>query len=580
MTDFDDDPELIGTQAAIRAAVVGCDDERAEELARTLQGPDESVEQAVVGALDKLRYEHGTRQRFIGGLIRWLRRAARDDQTWALGRIGVHWWPQLSLDSYDGDTQDRTDEREIDADEAERCREIAAARGHRGAAFWHGTLDSLLTAYGDGQPDEFLTADNLRAAQLRIARRYADLNDPEADEWFRRAVDAPRWEDEDILSASWVEAVSEYGLWAHSHGDRALCEQLSARVIDNVILEGQRDRSIMDSDAHKPYRDSYQLAAGNEAARWKTMVHLLADHDLTPEAQLELLRVLSTNHYLRQWDNGLSGRIWRARHGAFGDERAVEAALWDLTGWLLADAVPRLLRIVGCDVVADRIVSAVSTIDFSVDAAWAPDLGTRRRNELRQKLRSVGAPLDEIETAKYDAMTAFRTPPLAEFLTDVFDPEASSQWIEWRNRAEITRAESRIPWMPWTPWARGGGCLRDVGLGPAVSSYEIGLQGRSFTSDTPLIRGSDAWLAGYLADIRPEPDGWRRVLSWVSIWDGLSPMVTEYFDAAAGYVGARRYGPNSDPLMTAAFDEWEADVRAGVSRRVSAIVAAATAGGS
>lgn len=561
-------PEDLDSLREIRDAVVAGHDDRAEHLAARLN-PTDSVERTVVAAMDRVRYERGTYRRFTGGLIRWLRRAARDDQTWAIGRIGVEWWPQLSLASRGNDRDDVTTEPEIEQEEAERCLAIAAERGHRQAAFRHGTLESLLAAYGDGSPDELIDAEDLRSIQARIAFHYAESDDASAVSWFRRAVASPRWEDDDG-QATWLGAVGAYARWAHAHGDVDLCDQLSARVVDDAVVEGAADRCALAGDAHKPYRNRYQLAASNEAARWKTMEHLLLEHELTPDMGLELLRLLSRNHYFRRDDRELAAAVWVRRYGPIRDAPVVESRAWELIGWLLTDVVPSVLRTFGCDEHANRVEDVSGTLDLSIHGFWEPNVDdSDRMRQLGERYWGIGEPLDEVATAEYEAFTSYHRHPLDGFIDEIVDPERASGWRAVQDSASTVDGHLRHNLL------RFKHPVQSVGLDSVASAFESGLRPWVSEREYRLLGGSDAWLAMWLATSTPEPDGWRRSLTWCNTWDRISPMIAEYITTAAVLVAGRRFGADTDPHLVAAFDEMQTKAEEGIRRRVASLMEAA-----
>ncbi len=565
----DEDPVLIDTLRAIRDAVVAGDDARAEQLAAALD-PSGSVERAVVTALDRVRYEYGTYRRFTGGLIRWLRRAAGDSQTWALGRIGVEAWPELSLGGRSAYPGDVTAEPEIDAEEAARCLAIAAARGHRRAAFRLGTLESLLTAYGDGAPDELVDPGDLRSIEARIAVQLADADDPRAGVWFRRAIASPRWEDKDG-EATWLWALSHYGVWAHKRGDVELCAQISGRVIDDAVLEGHSDRLAMFADAHKPYRYAYSLAHSNESVRWRTMEHVLTEHDMSPDAGVELLRFLSRNHFFRPEERDLAAAVWTRRYGAIKDPGAVESQAWELIGWLLVEVVPSVLRVVGCDEHAANIQDRLVSIDFSANGFWKPTLDdSDRARELWDRYWGVGEPLDDLETDEYWAFTS-PSPghPLDKLIDELIDPLRAVGW-----RAVESAAAAAEPGRRHNLRRRRRPVER-VGLERKVSRFEIGLRPWPSVGDDRLLAGSDVWLAMWLATTTPPPDGWTRSLHWHQIWDYISPFVRDYLETAAALVSGGRPADSVDRDLMNAYDAVEEAIADGLHQRVTRILGAA-----
>lgn len=562
------EPEQLQVLRAIRDAVVAVDDGRAEQLATRLMAT-ESLERVVVQAMDRVGYEHGTYRRFTGGLIRWLRRAARDDQTWALARIGVEWWPQLALGSARSERDDVTTESKIEQEEADRCLAVAAGRGHRRAAFKCGTLDSLLTAYGDGTPDDLVDASDLRSIEARIAAIYAADGDPNATLWFRRATTSPRWEEDDG-GASWLAAVGNYARWAHGREEMELCEQLSARVIDDAVIKSAADRGAMAADAHKKYRDSYQVAISNESARWLAMEHLLTQHDLTPDTDVELLRLLSRNHFFRTEARELVAAVWTRQRGDIRQSALVESCAWEFLGWLVTSVVPDLLRAIRFDREADRIQTASAGIDFSINGMWQPKADEARWSELRNRYRGFREPpLDELETAEFEALNSYERHPLDRFLDSQLDPWQSKEWLALRKRLSASGIGP-------PGWLHRNRSLADIGLDAAESTYEIGLRISDFESSDRLLSGSDTWLAVWLATTTPEPDGWTRSLAWSGTWDRVSPMIAEYVTTATKFVDSQRYGVAIDSSLVAAFDRWRADVESGVRERIVGILHAAT----
>lgn len=559
-------PGRLETLTAIRDAVVAGDDVRAAHLAVPFTNAD-SVERVVVSAMDRVRYEQGTDRRFTGGLIRWLRRAARDDQTWAHARIGLEWWPDLDLNLKGHSPDDVTDEPEIEHEESTRCLEIAAARGHRRAAFRHGTLESLITAYGDGTPDHEITAEELRSVEARIARHLAASGDADAGRWFRRAIAYPRWEDADG-DETWLSAMSGYALWVHGRGDIELCEQLSARLIDDVVQHAVFDRRLIDGDAHKRYRDSYQLATGNEAVRMSAMEHLLTGHDLSPEMALELLRLVTRNHYFRVESRPLVARVWEGRYGPVADTAAVEDRAWAFIGWLLAEVVPMVLRLVGCTDHADHVERKSADIDFSAEGFRGPDVDRNGHiRELRRRQRGDGTPLDAAESAELEDFILCRVPRFYEFVSSVIRPGTAPGWQEANDRAESADEGMRkiLSWWQATPW--------ETGLGATESSFETGF--RQIVSDHRfrLLSGSDAWLAMWLATTAPVPAGWQRTATWSDSWDLISPMIAEYLELAARISAGREASGNAE--VAGMFAAAESAINEGARRHVDGILAAA-----
>ncbi|WP_071288544.1 hypothetical protein [Mycolicibacterium llatzerense] len=550
-------PATADTLRAIRDAVVADDDARAEELAKPFAGTD-SVEHVVVSAMDRVRYERGTYRRFTGGLIRWLRRATREDQTWALARIGLEWWPKLSLESRQRNPDDVTDEPAIEQEEATRCLTIAAARGHRRAALWHGTLESLITAYADGTPDHEITAEELRSVEARIARHLAEVGDADAAFWFRRAVASPRWEDEDG-DETWLSAMSGYALWVHGCGDVELCEQISTRVIDDAVLEGGSDRCAIVADAHKPYRNSYQLAAGNEAVRMSTMTHVLTDHDLSPTIALDLLRLASRNHCFQVESRPMAAAAWDRRYGPIRDAPAVESLAWAMIGWLVADVVPTVLRLLDCAEHADRVQAESATVDFSANGFWEPTADNHEHiTALAERYWGWGEPLDAVEEAEFRAHTEYHDHPFDTFIEEQVAPERVRGWGAVKERLSQVDARIRRDTRRWR------NLVQAVGLGPTASSFEVGLRPYVSEDRDRLLGGSDAWLAMWLSTTTPTPEGWRRSVSWCAAWDKISPMVDDYLDAGA--ILAR--GQSDLASVQAAISD-------GVQRHVEGVLAAA-----
>ncbi|ABM16715.1 hypothetical protein Mvan_5957 [Mycolicibacterium vanbaalenii PYR-1] len=569
---LDDDSESVRMAAwrAIRDAVVAGDDDLAEQLATRTQSA-ESVERVVVSAMDRAAYENGTYRRFTGGLIRWLRRAARGDQTWAIARIGVEWWPELSLIDRSRHRGDVTAEPEITEEEADRCLEIAAGRGHRRAAFRHDTLESLLIAYGDGTPDDLISTADLRSIEARVAAKYAATDDSRADSWFRRATASPRWYDRDG-GATWLEAMSGYGRWAHSHGDVALCDQVSGRVVDDAVVEGATDRCAMAADAHKPYRDSFCLAASNESARLHIFRHLLIDHDPTPESGMELLRLFSRNHYFGPEEHDIAAAVWERRHGPFRAAAAVESHAWQLTGFLLTEVVPSVLRLVGCDEHAGRIVDVLATVDFSVNGFWEPVLEyDDRMRELGERSYGWGEPLDEVEMAEYRARTDYHPHPLDRFIDELIDPARIAGWRTVEDTASALDDARRLRLLDWQH------PLERAGLDSVASTLERGLRPRVSEREDRLLGGSDAWLAMWLATSSSVPDGWKRRLQWSEVWNRISPMVAEILVTGAIAVAAvQRSDDANDANSAMAYDAVQATITDGVQRHIEAVLAAAT----
>jgi len=164
----------------------------------------------------------------------WITDAALNEQHWARDRIAMEWakrsdpeypascWP-THLDTDDDDA--------IPAGSVHQWLVQCARRGNREAAYWAGIIDphdveSLLTAYGDGSPNDVY----LPATAARLGAHYASIGSSEAGRWFDLAIEADGWR-WDEWNTAWTAtvALAAYIKWAHEYDSLlcgALCRQL------------------------------------------------------------------------------------------------------------------------------------------------------------------------------------------------------------------------------------------------------------------------------------------------------------------------------------------------------------------
>ena len=469
--------------------------------------------------------------------VRWYRRAIAAGHLWALYEAGSLWdfaGSQGSLPRFASKTS--ADEDSVSSEEARQWVIRAAELGHRRAcleaARWNledvRAVGWLRVFYGDGVFVQEADRVELAAAALWLARLLDDAGEPEAGDWYRIAAMCPRWADSDLHGATWVEAASEYALWAHEGGNPDLCGAWAFRVLENAADEGPGTRGYMATE-WKTYRNDWQLALGEESARVRILWHLLAEHDL-PEWQRMEIAVLLTN----SWRFGQAD-VEHVR-GALG-ERAIRSLTlsqllpsvraqhtqglevpinakhaWAAVHWLLADAVPAAFRFAGLeDEAADFMrlvpdeIKGVSRWEW-VNAAEEFD-GWRR---LYQSDRGDGTsqPWDYslAEAASFRRVTN-------EWISDLTDQAGLG---ERRSLFQTARPPRREDWVE-------------------VDLREVRWR---------LLRGQQAWLGMCCATASAgEADAW---IGW---WDDASRLVVF---ALQGVLRSLCYGSGTDWLTEAA----------------------------
>jgi hypothetical protein len=384
--------------------MAGASDEELLDAARGYTTEDETVERVITTALDHhLPEDVRHRQQ-----VRWYRRAVNDNQVWAMYEAGTLWSVAGSDDTYLGEdlTHDSPqypsekesigssggmcaidDEIELDdfvsAEEARQWIVQAAEHGLRRAcleaACWN--LDDeraagwLRIAFGDGDEDVELDRHDLAATALLMARVLDKGSDPEAGTWYRIAVECPRWDSFVYGGLSWVEAASEYALWAHKQGDDRLCAAWAYRLLENAANSGPDDRNYMENE-YKTYRYAWQIAASAEFARRKLVHHLLTEHELPEEQRLEIVLLLSSDRLFGQetWDvvrvaldapmmESFTLRryvsVGAARHRRELDVPINGELAWAIIDWLLEEAVPAVFRFMGMEQTATSFAQLV-----------------------------------------------------------------------------------------------------------------------------------------------------------------------------------------------------------------------------
>lgn len=323
-----------------------------------------TVERVIITALDHYLPEDVR----LREQIRWYRRAVNDNQVWAMYEGGTLWSMFGSDDSIPIGPIDH-----VSAEEARQWIAQAADHGLRRAcleaACWH--LDDeraagwLRTAFGAGDQDTWSRQHEPALIALWLARALDKVGDPEAGKWYRTAVERPPWSVSDNHGASWVEAVSEYALWAHRQGNEGLCTALAYRLLEDAADNGPDDRRYLDSE-YKTYRYDWQKAWDAEFARHQIMRHLLTEHELPSWQKMEIALLLTNDRRfgqetwgvvqaaldpqimksltLRRFVTGGMARHVHVPHVPIKSEHA-----WAMISWLLEDVVPAVFRFVGLD---------------------------------------------------------------------------------------------------------------------------------------------------------------------------------------------------------------------------------------
>lgn len=354
------DPEE-SLRAAVRA---GATDEDLLRIAAMIESGGRSVEQVVIEALlvgdvsDDLSQHRA--------LIRWYRRAARNDQPWALW-TGGRTWANFGSNGHlpPGDQLPVTEA--VGRDEAVGWLARAADHGVRPAAMAAAERAPedpraegwLRLAYGDGRPTVELDRDQLCAGAFRLASLLDRAGSDEARAWYRRAVEGPMWVAEEAFDqASWEVAAAGLADWAHRHQDEALCAAWCWRLVEVAANEGAITRAYLDSE-WKTYRYAWESAHARSSALSRALRHLLAEHDLSPDDRWDIAALLSDlgpgrddagliTHALGDLTARMSLRMLippPTVPPVPGTEAPLNARqVWALTHWLLADAVPACFR--------------------------------------------------------------------------------------------------------------------------------------------------------------------------------------------------------------------------------------------
>lgn len=481
----------------------------------------ESVEQAVVWAIDQLLSDIGSRHEKLRQQSvrnRWLRRAAMADQTWAMARIGIDWADRASPRStrWSGTGTRPTSEGppSIDDAQAKQWLRDSAIRGNRAAAYWASSLEPdptlLSIAFGEGISDEALDRAQLCAVASRMAAICRDRGDDSADHWYRIAVEGPRWTDRGTES-TWLQTVVDYSEWQHPRSEGS-CAVLCRLVVDDAALEGPPDRARMAGDAHKPWRLDYELAIRNEIARAKTFSHLMTEHVYNyADDRLQLLLLASEN---AQFDLDVHRDLVTATltgvHGAPLNLPVIEAAAWEIVELSVAKTIPAILRGIRCDREAARFEELVSGIDFwSYTAleepvveptsffeyysfetfevpAWMErdQIFSELEHILNSLLVSVGPPGEERDN--YLASNEDR---------------ATQEILEWLC---LTSSRSKYTTLSDNIW-------------PTLSD--------NIWPSFHLLSGTATWLAMWLATSTPSPSGRDRVHTWTRNWATVSRLL-------------------------------------------------------
>lgn len=354
-------------------------------------------------------------------------------------------------------------------------------------------IEDLRNAYRDA-----VDRGALGAIALDLARALAAADDPEAADWYRRAVECPPWDDPHGRGTSWVQAAASYALWAHGHGNVDLCAAWAFRLMESAAYDGPLTRAFMASE-YKTYRDDWQLASGDEAARLRAMRHLVTEHDLPAPVALDIALLMSSS----RWLGGANEQDHADRDAilaALGDERPVSAArAWATIRWVLADAVPAALRLAGLD-------------------EEATDIGRRVPADLRRAAHDArdsfgdDDPLDDVSATVAELRHRLRseTPIEAEGETS---RRTKGLVIDALERAGL--GEQRSAWHG----PRGGYEEDEAGRGPGEDRWR-------------LMRGSRAWLEMYAATAAS-----GEAEDWIRWWDRAGNVLAVALETAAWSIG-------------------------------------------
>ncbi len=288
MTSTADDHDAIR-----RLILAGASDAEIAEAADARRADGVSTERFVIEAIEHRRdFDLHTAR------VRWVRRAAADDQLWALERYGLKWASYGSRGALPWNRQESTDPGErVTDEEAQAWLARAADQGSRPGAlaaiewFHHDprAAEWMERAWGDGKPDDSVTPRDLQYAAYQIATALARFSHPKAGAWFERAVAGKPWSrSTGPQTTSWVDALVGCALWFHQANDLDACLDWSFRVMEEAANRGPTDRAYLASE-YKTYRDEWTETSHEEDARVRMMDHLLREHDLDPEAQREVL---------------------------------------------------------------------------------------------------------------------------------------------------------------------------------------------------------------------------------------------------------------------------------------------------
>lgn len=492
-----------------------------------------STEQAVVATLDTLmrtRKHVLDRGLFSAAKQRWLHRAAVQGQRWARDRIALEWATHSDPDQpspywpYRGwRDESPPPEHAVPAEQTLRWLAAAARRGDRTAAYWAGLMDrddveSMLTAYGAGVPDEVLDAVELGATAGRLADHYQRSDSDEAGRWFREATEGPEW-DEQTSRFTWVQAMAGYIAWAHPR-DEARCAALCRLLIDNAVRTGPGDRIEIAEEAHKPLRLDYGRADNNEWDRATVLRHVIDEHCRTTSRQLEVLLALAENpRFGGDGDRTRVSWVLADKRGAPIDLAEVESLAWDLVAVVLREVIPALLRTIRCDNEATEFEAALLPVSFSpAEHLFVP---SPPDDYLDPSAELTYGPALEAEHALDRLIGGWGD--LRRLLTDTLasvsiapTDDTEHSWISSAvEDAEAAAALTVIAQCGFESCRTG----YQFHGAPSVSAWHWHLE--AFR----LLRGTDLWLAMWLATSTEPPEGLVRAHSWTCTWQDVSALL-------------------------------------------------------
>ena len=276
--------DLAATRHLVALAAARRDDDAALGWAARLSS-NYGRERVIVACLEEFGpRSYGLGTPWLPHVVRWLRRAASDGQSWATDRLGCDQW--LGVASTRWEEQFRSGNRflssgvtegpceVLSSSEQADWRERAAASGSRRAAFliavrasdaplvaekwfrrvWLGVEDAGRAV--ERGPDD-VSGHELLAAAHQIALLTVQHGGDEPRGWFERCTEAGDWYESET-HANRGRALLDYYRWVAGRGEEETARRLLTFLVEDALEQSRRTGAALDDDAHKSYRDGWQ----------------------------------------------------------------------------------------------------------------------------------------------------------------------------------------------------------------------------------------------------------------------------------------------------------------------------------